>query len=94
MSEHIKKALFKDAIFYNKGWHMDEVLEDLQPLLSAKEVRRLLRCSLPLVYRMAERGQIPCVRVPCPGEGTQKSRYLVRFKQSDVINFIEKHYNN
>ena len=73
---------------------MDEALKDLQPLLNAKEVKRLLRCSLPLVYKLAERGQIPCVKVPCPGVGIQKLRSLVRFKQSDIINFIEKHYRN
>jgi len=39
-------------------------------LLDAKEVKRILKCSLPLVYKMAERGQIPCVRWQCPGNGT------------------------
>ena len=63
-----------------------------EPLLDAKEVKRLLRCSLPLVYKLAERGQIPCVRIPCIGSG--KPKHTIRFKKLDVIGFIEKHYNN
>jgi len=63
-----------------------------EPLLDAKEVKRILRCSLPLIYKMADRGQIPCVRIPCSGAGKQKS--LLRFKKIDVISFIEKHYQN
>jgi Helix-turn-helix domain len=65
----------------------DQVLESL---LDAKEVKRLLRCSLALVYNLADRGQIPCIRIPCPGSGKPKS--LLRFKRIDVIQFIERHY--
>ena len=61
-------------------------------LLSAKDVKRILKCSLPLIYRMAERGQIPCVRWDCPGEGAVKPRTVVRFKQEDIENFIKSHY--
>lgn len=61
-------------------------------LLDAKEVKRLLKCSLPLVYKLAQRKQIPCIRIPCPGEGSQKPKSLVRFKRNDVLMFIEKHY--
>ena len=61
-------------------------------LLDAKEVKRILRCSLPLVYKLAERGQIPCVRWESPGEGTKKRRTVVRFKKDDIIDFIESHY--
>ena len=64
----------------------------VEALLDAHEVRGLLKCSLPLVYRMSERGQIPCVRWKCPGEGKKKPRTMVRFKQKDVFQFIEKHY--
>ena len=66
--------------------------ENNESLLDAKEVRRLLRCSLPLVYKMAERGQIPCIRWECPGEGLKKARTMLRFKRSDIWAFIEKHY--
>lgn len=63
-----------------------------EPLLDAREVKRLLRCSLPLVYKLAGRGQIPCIRIPCIGSG--KPKHTIRFKRVDVIDFIEKHYHN
>lgn len=71
---------------------MKEPRSDLEALLDARAVMRLLRCSLPLVYKMAERGQIPCVRIPCPRFGEGKTRDMVRFKKADVIAFIEQHY--
>jgi hypothetical protein len=61
-------------------------------LLNAKDVRRMLKVSLPLIYKLAEQGRLPCVRIPCPGEGLQKPRTVVRFKAEDVLEFIEKHY--
>ncbi|MBW1788514.1 MAG: helix-turn-helix domain-containing protein [Deltaproteobacteria bacterium] len=70
--------------------------DQLEPthLLTAKQVQRILNVSLPLVYRLAERGQLRCVRWDCPGEGTSKPRTSVRFKKSDVIDFIEQNYRN
>jgi hypothetical protein len=67
---------------------------NLEPLLDAKEVRQILKCSLPAVYKMAERGQIPCVRWECIGEGQEKPRTMVRFKKADLLDFIEKHYTD
>jgi len=64
----------------------------METLLDAKEVRQILKCSLPLVYKMADRGQLPCIRWDSPGEGKEKPRTMVRFKQKDVVDFIEKHY--
>jgi len=61
-------------------------------LLTAQDVKKILRCSLPLVYKLAERGQLPCVRWECPGVGTDKPRTMVRFKPDDVIAFIDGHY--
>jgi len=61
-------------------------------LITAKEVKRILRVSLPLVYKLAEQKRLPCVRIECPGEGTKKPRTLVRFKLEDVQEFIERHY--
>ena len=61
-------------------------------LLDAKDVKKILRCSLPLVYKMAERGQLPCVRWECPGKGTDKIRTTVRFKLDDVMEFINQNY--
>ena len=63
-------------------------------LLDAKDVRRMLKVSLPLVYKLAEQGRLPCVRWECPGKGTKKPRTMVRFKLSDVYAFIEAHYSN
>jgi predicted site-specific integrase-resolvase len=68
------------------------VQSHIEPLLDAKDVRRMLKVSLPLVYKWAEAGRLPCVRWECPGEGTKKPRTLVRFKVEDVYGFIEQHY--
>ena len=59
-------------------------------LLTAKDVKRILKCSLPLVYKMAERGQLPCVRWPCPGDGDKK-KSMLRFELEAIREFIEKH---
>jgi predicted DNA-binding transcriptional regulator AlpA len=61
-------------------------------LLDAKEVKQILKCSLPAVYKLAASNRLPCVRIPCPGDGKKKVRTMVRFKKSDVINFIQKYY--
>ena len=60
-------------------------------LLTAKEVKHMLNVSLPLVYKLADQRRIPCIRIPCPGNGTEKPRTLVRFELKDVLDFIEKH---
>jgi len=62
-------------------------------LLTPKDVQKMLKVSLSLVYRMAERGQLPCVRWEAPGEGERK-KTMVRFKQEDVFNFIQEHCQN
>jgi len=61
-------------------------------LLDAKDVKKILRCSLPLVYKMAERGQLRHIRWVCPGEGKKKPRTMVRFKKDDVMDFIDQNY--
>ena len=61
-------------------------------LLDAKQVKKILRCSLPLVYKLADQGRIPCVRWECPGNGKKRSRTVVRFKMSDIMDFIENNY--
>ena len=62
-------------------------------LLTPKDVKKILRCSLPLVYRMAARGQLPCVRWECPGVGERKKTTL-RFEVDALRDFIEKHRQN
>jgi predicted DNA-binding transcriptional regulator AlpA len=63
-------------------------------LLDAKDVRQMLKVSLPLVYKLADQGRLPCVRIPCPGKGQVKPRTLVRFKLEDVRQFVERYYCN
>jgi excisionase family DNA binding protein len=62
-------------------------------LLTAKNVAKILNCSLPTVFNLAERGQLKCVRWPCQGKGT-KRRDAVRFKKEDILEFIESHSKN
>jgi predicted DNA-binding transcriptional regulator AlpA len=62
----------------------------IDELLTAHDVKKALRCSLPHVYNLADRGQIPCIRFPSPSKG--KPRDMVRFKIEDVRQFIEAHY--
>jgi hypothetical protein len=61
----------------------------LEPLLDAKQVKAILRCSLPLVYKMAARGQLPCVQWECSGAVNKRSRTMIRFKKTDIIKFME-----
>ncbi len=67
-------------------------LLDMETLLTAKDVAAYLRVSLALAYKMAERGQIPCIRWECPGAGKEKPRTVVRFKAEDVKEFADQHY--
>jgi len=61
------------------------------PLLTAKDVKNLLKCSLPLVYKMADTGQLPCVRWQCVSN-SKREKTVVRFKKSDVLKFIDENY--
>ena len=61
-------------------------------LLNAQIVKKMLHCSLSLVYAMADRGQLPCVRWECPSDNGGRAKTIVRFKQQDIMDFIEKHY--
>lgn len=67
---------------------------DIENLLDARQVATILRCSAPLVYKMAERQQIPCVRWTCPGEGREKPRTTVRFRFEDIRAFVDKNYQS
>ena len=48
-----------------------------ESLFNAKDVKKLLRCSLPLVYKMANRGQLPCVRWECPSEDGKRPKTII-----------------
>lgn len=64
----------------------------IEELLTAKDVRRILRCSLPLVYKLAASGVLPVVRIACSDPGPTSRGALVRFKPQDVLDFIQKGY--
>jgi len=66
---------------------------DIENLLDARQVSKILRCSAPLVYKMAERGQLACIRWEAPGEGTQKPRTTVRFRLEDIRSFIDRNHH-
>ena len=59
-------------------------------LFTPGEVKNLLKCSLPYVYKLADRGKLPCLRLPCLGD--KQGRTLLRFKKRDIFNFIEASY--
>lgn len=58
-------------------------------LLDAGEVARRLRCSRPYVYKLQRLGLISSVSWTVPG--ASKDRQVVRFLDSDVHSFIERH---
>jgi predicted DNA-binding transcriptional regulator AlpA len=58
-------------------------------LLKPKAVAKMLGMSVPWCYKAAQRGILPCVKLPGMGEnGTEP----VRFKLEDVRNFIDENY--
>ena len=65
---------------------------EIEEILNAKEVAKLLKVSLPGIYAMADRGQLPCVRWECPTSEGKRPKTMLRFKQSDVWAFIENNY--
>ena len=66
----------------------------IEPLLRAQQAKKLLNVSLPHVYQLADRGQLPCIRWESPlnCEGKKKSRVL-RFKMQDILDFIDQNYH-
>jgi len=67
--------------------------KNMENLIEPKELKSILNCSLSWIYKAAENGILPCVRIPCPGSG-QRQKHLIRFKKEDILSFIEKHYGN
>ena len=63
----------------------------MEPLLCAIDVKKFLKISLPHVYKMADRGEIACIRIPQKGRGS-KERFTLRFRKTDLIKFIDNHY--
>jgi predicted DNA-binding transcriptional regulator AlpA len=63
----------------------------MDPLLTPKQVQKLLGASLPYIYKLASTNRILVVRIPSLGAGREKN--LIRFKLEDVLNFINSHYS-
>ena len=63
----------------------------MEALLTARQTAKLLNVSVPLIYKMADRGQLPCICWPCPGHGEKRARNTVRFDLDEIKAFIEKH---
>ena len=70
-----------------------EAIKGIEPLLNVKDVGGILNVSLPCVYKMVERGQLPCVQWEAPGAGTRR-KTTIRFKKQDILTFIERHSSN
>lgn len=61
-------------------------------LLTVKEVSKILRVSIPGVYKMAHRKQIPCVQWESPkGEESTRLKTVLRFEPEAIREFIESH---
>jgi hypothetical protein len=63
----------------------------MDELLTPKETKAILKCSLAYVYKLYERGHLPAVVMPNMGEGTEKPRSMVRFRREDITIFINNH---
>ena len=57
-----------------------------------REVQKILKCSLSFVYKLSSTGRIPSVCIPSLEVGDKNHKHLVRFKFSDVKDFVETHY--
>lgn len=68
-----------------------EPIDVIEPLLTAKDVEKILKVSLATVYNLAARQQLPAVAWNSPGCGKRSSR-VVRFKKADIIAFIQSNY--
>jgi len=66
----------------------------MQELLTPKEAKIILKCSLAYVYKLVDRGHLPAVCFPNMGEGVEKPRSMIRFKRSDVVKFIDEYYTS
>ena len=60
-------------------------------LLSAGEVRKILGCSPQTLRSWADKGVLPCVRLPS-GKGGSCGK--LRFRPMDVQEFLEKYYSS
>ena len=65
----------------------------MDQLLDAQDVKKILNCALATVYKMVDRGQLPCVRWTIDDDA-KKPKSIIRFKKQDVIDFINSNYTS
>jgi len=63
-----------------------QIKDFLEQLLTAREVKDLLGCSLSYVYKITESGDLKCVCLPAFGSKKKVRRYRYR----DVVELIER----
>jgi hypothetical protein len=64
----------------------------MEELLDAKQVKKILNCSMSFVYKLVTHERLPCVRIKGLYENGKRGKDVIRFKESDIWNFIDKHY--
>ena len=62
----------------------------MNPLLNPKDVAKLLKLSVPFVYKAAETGRLPAIRIPYEGK-TGKVKYITRFEPDEIARFMQDH---
>ena len=62
----------------------------MQPLWNSKQVAKLLNLSVPFVYRAAETGRLPAIRIPYQGK-TGKVKYITRFDPDEIRRFLQEY---
>ena len=77
----------ESLIFPNPYDERVEKMEKMPSLLNPKQVKEILGCSLPLVYKLAENGKLPSVKY----SAENGKRQVVRFEPQEVERFIERH---
>jgi hypothetical protein len=68
---------------------MDETNTDKNGLATPKEFMKHLSTSLSFIYKLADTGRVPVVRIPSMGKNRKD---LIRFRWTDIYNFIDNHY--
>ena len=61
-----------------------------KPLLKPSQVAEMLNVSRSYIYKMADGGLLPCIRFSVSEAGKRKKE-TIRFKASDISDFINNH---
>ena len=75
-----------------QGGQKTRIVNKMDELLNATEVKKILKCSLPYVYKLADQKRLPCVRIKGLSNEGKRSKDVVRFKQTDIREFVERYY--